>query len=340
MRAMVLEQPGPVESAPLLEREAPIPALGPGEVLVRVEACAVCRTDLHIVEGELPPHKLPVIPGHEAIGRVERVGEGVTALRPGDRVGAAWLYQSDQTCPYCQRGNENLGLDPLFTGYDRDGGYAEYMVARADFLHAVPEEVEANEFSPFLCAGIIGYRALKRSEVKPGQKLGLYGFGGSAHVVIQVARHWGCEVYVSSRDAAHRKLADEYGAVWTGDAEERPPAKLEAAILFAPVGHLVPPIMESLDRGGTLAVAGIYLTDLPGLHYETQLFHEKSLRSVTANTREDGRELLRLAAEIPLRSHTVAFPLSEANEALRRLKHDEIAGAAVLTIGDKGKPGA
>ena len=332
MRAMVLEKPGPIECAPLVAREVPTPVPGPGEVLVRNEVCAVCRTDLHIVERELPPHQLPVIPGHEVIGRVEEVGEGVTNHALGDRVGMAWLFQSDQTCPYCARGQENLCLHPLFTGYDRDGGYAEYMTARADFIYPIPEAVEAPSFSPFLCAGIIGYRALKRSEVKPGGKLGLYGFGGSAHVVIQVARHWGCEVYVSSRDVEHQQLAKEYGATWTGGADEVPPVKLDAAILFAPVGYLVPPIMEALDRGGTLAIAGIYLTDIPPLKYEQQLFYEKDLRSVTANTREDGRELLKLAAEVPLRTHTQTFALEEANEALQRLKHDEITGAAVLRV--------
>ena len=332
MRAMALDNPAPIEAAPLRACDLPTPRAGPGEVRVRVEACGVCRTDLHVAEGELPPHRLPLIPGHEVIGRVEEVGEGVTQLRPGDRVGAAWLYQSCGECEYCRRGSENLCEQPQFTGYDRDGGYAEQMIARADFVYPLPDEINAREFAPLLCAGIIGYRALKRSEVKPGQRLGLYGFGGSAHIVIQVARHWGCEVYVSSREEKHRRLAEELGAAWVGGADDRPPVKLEAAILFAPVGHLVPPIMEALSKGGTLAVAGICLTDVPTLNYQQHLFHEKTLRSVTANTREDGRELLRLAVEIPLRAHTEVFDLADANEALRRLKQDEINGAAVLRI--------
>jgi len=332
MRAMVLEKPGPVETGPLVEREVPTPAPGPEQVLVRVNVCGVCRTDLHIVEGELALHKQPVIPGHEVVGRIEKLGPGARRFSVGDRVGVAWLHQSDGTCAYCRRGSENLCDAPVFTGYDVDGGYAEYAVAHEAFAYALPREVDDMTLAPLLCAGIIGYRALKRSEVRPGERLGLHGFGASAHIVIQIAQYWGCEVYVSSRDQRHQRLAREMGATWVGSDGERPPVKLNAAILFAPVGHLVPPIMEALDKGGTCAIAGIYLTDIPSLNYDQHLFRERTLRSVTANTREDGRELLRLAAEMPLRAHTQAFPLSEANEALRRLKHDEISGAAVLKV--------
>ncbi len=333
MRAMVLEQPGPIESSPLVRREVERPRPGPDEVLVRVEACAVCRTDLHIVEGELAPHKQPVIPGHMVVGRVEARGDDATEVQVGQRVGVAWLYQTDQTCPYCRRGEENLCVAPQFTGYDRDGGYAEYVLGRAGFVYPLPEDIDPVQFSPFLCAGIIGYRALKRSEVKPGQRLGLYGFGNSAHINIQVAQHWGCKTYVSTRDEAHQALARRMGATWVGGAGEVPPEKLDAAILFAPAGPLVPPIMEALDCGGTLAIADIYLSDIPSLNYERDLFYEKTLRSVTANTRQDGRELLKLAVEIPLRTEVETFPLEQANEALRRLKHDEINGAAVLVMG-------
>jgi len=332
MRAMVLDKPGPTETSPLVERDVPTPEPGPGEMLVRVDVCGVCRTDLHVVEGELPPHKQPVIPGHMTVGAVEKLGPGASRFRIGDRVGAAWLHATDGRCECCRRGSENLCVSPTFTGYDVDGGYAEHAVAREDFAYALPAGADPMMIAPLLCAGIIGYRALKRSEIKPGQRLGLYGFGASAHIVIQVALHWGCQVYVSSRDAKHRELAKELGARWVGSDKDAPPEKLNAAILFAPVGDLVPGIMESLDRGGTCAIAGIYLTDIPALNYDRHLFQERTLRSVTANTREDGRELMQLAVDVPLRPHAQEFALSDANDALRRLKHDEITGAAVLRV--------
>lgn len=332
MRAMVLEQAAPVETSPLAERELPDPRPGPGEVLVRVEACGVCRTDLHVVEGDLPAHRRPIIPGHEIVGRVEGLGPGCSRFRVGDRVGVAWLHRACGVCKHCQGGQENLCDSPVFTGYDVDGGYAELAVAHEDFTYALPGQLPAVQLAPLLCAGIIGYRALRRSEVRPGQRLGLYGFGASAHIVIQIAQHWGCEVYVSSRDQKHQAMAREMGAAWVGGANERPPVKLDSAILFAPAGALVPAALEVLDKGGTLAVAGIYLTAIPPLDYDRHLFRERTLRSVTANTREDGRELLRLAAEIPLRTRTQSFPLAQANEALRQLKHDGIRGATVLRI--------
>jgi len=336
MKAMVLEKPAPVETAPLSYSDVPAPQPQPGQILARIEACGVCRTDLHIVEGELPIHRKPVIPGHEIVGRVEALGPNCSRFKAGDRVGVAWLHHSCGACEYCRRGQENLCDAPLFTGYDTDGGYAEFTCAYEEFAYPLPAELSASTVAPLLCAGIIGYRALKRSEVKPGERLGLYGFGASAHIVIQIALHWGCEVYVSSRDKRHQNLAREMGAAWVGDSAERPPRKLHGAILFAPAGALVPPALEALDKGGTLAVAGIYLSEIPALDYDRHLFRERTLRSVTSNTREDGRELLRLAAGIPLRAHTQSFALGEANEALRRLKHDEISGAAVLLI----SPGA
>jgi propanol-preferring alcohol dehydrogenase len=332
MKAMILDKPAPVETAPLVQREVPTPEPGEGEVLVRVEVCGVCRTDLHVVEGELPPHKRPIIPGHEIVGRVAKLGPGARRFKPGDRVGVAWLHRTDGTCPYCRADQENLCDDPRFTGYDDDGGYAEFGLAHEDFAYALPESLPTATLAPLLCAGIIGYRALRRSKAKPGQRLGLYGFGASAHIVIQIALHWGCEVYVASREERHRALAKEMGAIWVGAASEPPPRKLHSAILFAPAGNLVPPVLEALDKGGTLAIAGIYLTQIPPLDYDRHLFRERTLRSVTANTRADGRELLRLAANIPLQAHTQSFPLNQANEALRRLKHDEITGAAVLEI--------
>jgi propanol-preferring alcohol dehydrogenase len=332
VKAMVLDKPAPIETAPLVEREVPTSEPGVGEVLVRVEVCGVCRTDLHVVEGELPPHRQPIIPGHEIVGRVAKLGPRAQRFKAGDRVGVAWLHRTDGTCPYCRAGQENLCDTPRFTGYDDDGGYAEFTLAHEDFVYVLPESLPAATLAPLLCAGIIGYRALRRSEVKPGQRLGLYGFGASAHIVIQIALHWGCEVYVSSREERHRALAREMGATWVGEANEAPPRKLNSAILFAPAGNLVPPVLEALDKGGTLAIAGIYLTQIPALDYDRHLFRERTLRSVTANTRADGRELLRLAAEIPLRAHSQPFRLNQANEALRRLKHDEITGAAVLEV--------
>ncbi|MFN3652994.1 MAG: zinc-dependent alcohol dehydrogenase family protein [Armatimonadota bacterium] len=337
MRAMLLRSPRPVVEAPLELVELPVPEPGPGEVLIRVEVCGVCRTDLHVVEGELPPQRPEIIPGHEVVGRVERHGPGATRFQVGDRVGAAWLYASCGECRYCRRGDENLCLRPTFTGYHAHGGYAEYMVAREAFLYPIPEGVGSREAAPFLCAGIIGYRALRRSEIRPGEPLGLYGFGASAHLVIQIARHWGCPVYVCTRGERHQELARSMGAVWVGPVDALPPEKLRSSILFAPAGELVLGALEALDRGGTLALAGIYMTPIPELNYGRYLFQERSLRSVTANTRQDGEELMRLAAEIPLHTHTTEHPLEAANEALRTLKHDEIRGAAVLRMSPEMK---
>lgn len=332
MKAMVLTGPGPIDAAPLQLRDLPIPEPGPGEVRVRVEVCGVCRTDLHVVEGELPPQRERIIPGHEVVGRVERSGPGTGRFREGDRVGVAWLHASCGECAYCVRGDENLCAAPQFTGWHVDGGYAEYVVAREGFIYPLPEGVSSREAAPFLCAGIIGYRALRRSEVRPGEPLGLYGFGASAHVVIQIARYWGCPVYVCTRGDRHQALAREMGAVWVGPADGVPPQKLRSSIIFAPAGELVPVALEALDKGGTLALAGIYMTPIPEMDYQRYLFLERNLRSVTANTRQDGEALLRLAAEVPLHTHTEEFPLEEANQALYRLKHDQINGAAVLRI--------
>lgn len=332
MRAMILSAPGAIENEPLRLVEIPIPEPGPGEVLIRVEVCGVCRTDLHVVEGDLPPQKPSIVPGHEVVGRVEMRGSGASRFRVGDRVGVAWLHASCGACPYCRRGDENLCDHPQFTGWHVDGGYAEYTVAPEAFIYPLPEEVSSREAAPFLCAGIIGYRALCRSDVQREQPLGLYGFGASAHVVIQIARHWGCPVYVCTRGDRHQALARQMGAVWVGPADALPPEKLRSAIIFAPAGELVPIALEALDKGGTLALAGIYMTPVPELDYQKYLFLERNVRSVTANTRRDGEALLRLAAEIPLHTHTEEFPLEQANQALYRLKYDQINGAAVLRI--------
>jgi propanol-preferring alcohol dehydrogenase len=332
MKAMVLHSPAAVATSPLHLEELPTPEPKPGEVLIRVEVCGVCRTDLHVVEGELPPHCERIVPGHEVVGRIAKLGPGVDKLREGDRVGVAWLHETCGVCRYCVRHDENLCDRPLFTGYDVNGGYAEYTVAPADFIYPIPEGVTSREAAPFLCAGIIGYRALRRSDVKPGETLGLYGFGASAHIVIQIARYWGCDVYVATRGANHQELARQMGAVWAGEADSAPPRKLRGSILFAPAGELVPVALDALDKGGTLALAGIYMTPIPQMDYGHYLFQEHNLRSVTANTREDGRALMKLAAQVPLHTVTQEFPLEQANEALQHLKSDQVNGAAVLRV--------
>jgi propanol-preferring alcohol dehydrogenase len=332
MRAMILTQPGAVESTLLRLMELPVPEPGAGEILIQVEVCGVCRTDLHVVEGELPPHRQPIIPGHEVVGRIAKCGPNARRFAEGDRVGVAWLGGTDGTCLYCRRGDENLCDDPTFTGYDVPGGYAEYTVAREDFVYPLPGAVSSREAAPFLCAGIIGYRALQRANLPAGEPLGLYGFGASAHILIQIARHRGSDVYVCTREPRHQALARQLGAVWAGGADEMPPVKLRSSILFAPAGPLVLPALAALDKGGTLALAGIYMTPIPEMDYGKYLFQEHTVRSVTANTRRDGQELLKLAAEIPLHTQTQEFPLDQANEALQALKHDQINGAAVLRI--------
>lgn len=331
MRAMAVERPGPIESTPLVQIEAPIPEPAEGEIRVRVRACGVCRTDLHVAEGDLARKQPRIIPGHEIVGVVDKNGAGASRFAIGDRVGIAWLRQTCGACAYCLRGRENLCPNALFTGWDRDGGYAEYAVVREAFAYAIPNGVADDEAAPLLCAGIIGYRAIKRAEVKPGSTVGLYGFGGSAHLALQVLKHWRCRVFVMSRGGVHRDLAGALGAEWIGGADERPPAPLDAAILFAPAGNLVAPALAALDRGGILAIAGIYLSPIPELDYNL-LFQEREIRSVTANTRADGEEFLKIAGEIPIRTSTIPFDLADATRALTMLKHDEIKGAAVLKL--------
>lgn len=329
---MILRDPSPVEAKPLALADRPLPDARSGELRVRVEVCAVCRTDLHVVEGDLEPQRAEIIPGHQIVGRVDAVGPGASRFRSGDRVGIAWLRRTCGRCRFCTRAEENLCLEPSFTGWHADGGYAEHAVVPEDFAYALPGGLASQQIAPLLCAGIIGYRAYKRSGIEPGGRLGIWGFGGSAHIAIQVARFHGCEVYVFSRGGEHRELAEELGAAWVGDSFDAPPLPLDAAILFAPAGELVPPALERLDRGGTLAIAGIHLSDIPPLSYALHLFQERTLQSVTANTRADGRELLELAARIPIRTHTTLYPLEAANEALLDLKQDRVRGAAVLGV--------
>ncbi len=332
MNAMVLRQTADVGKRPLELEDLPTPEPGPGDVRVRVRVCGVCRTDLHIIEGDLPPAKRPVIPGHEVVGIVDRVGIGVRAIKEGDRVGIAWLRSTCGDCEFCLDRQENLCLQARFTGYHADGGYAEYAVAPAAFVYPIPGAFTDEEVAPLLCAGIIGYRALRLSGVKPGQRLGLYGFGASAHITLQVARHWGCEVFVCSLREEHRALARELGAVWVGSAAELPPEPLHGAIMFAPAGELVPPALRALRRGGTLAIAGIHLSPIPAIDYDRDLFGERAIRSVTANTKQDGLDLLRDAAAIPIRPRTQRFRLEDANAALQALKAGTIRGAGVLEV--------
>ena len=305
---------------------------GPGELLLRVLACGVCRTDLHVTEGDLPPHRPGVTPGHEVVGEVAALGEGAAGagFAVGDRAGAAWLRWTDGTCKYCRRDAENLCPQSLYTGWDADGGYAEYMTVPAAYAHRLPQGYSDAELAPLLCAGIIGYRALKRAELPPGGRLGLYGFGGSAHLAAQVALARGATVHVLTRGEQAKRLALELGAASAGDAADMPPEPLDAAILFAPVGNLVLPALAALDRGGTLAIAGIALTDIPPLNYQRHLFQERQLRSVTSNTRADAREFLGLAAEHRLAVTVHPYPLDAADRALRDLKAGAFDGAAVL----------
>ena len=332
MKVMLLDHTGDVANNPLQLRDLPLPRPGHGEVLVKVHVCAVCRTDLHVIEGELPDVKRPLVPGHQVVGTVAQTGAGVIDVREGDRVGIAWLQGTCGACEFCRSGRENLCLKARFTGYQVDGGYAEYAVVPAHFAYPIPPSFADEEAAPLLCAGIIGYRALRLSGIKPQQRLGLYGFGASAHIAIQIARHWGCDVYVSSLKAEHQTLARELGAVWVGGAHDAPPDPLHGSIIFAPAGELVPPALRALERGGTLALAGIHMSAIPSIDYDRELFGERILRSVTANTRQDGLDLLREAAAIPLTPRTVRFPLPQANQALQALKAGSFQGAAVLTI--------
>ncbi len=332
MKAMVLNQTGDVSGSPLQLSDRPVPAPGVGQVLVKIHVCGVCRTDLHVVEGELPDIRLPLIPGHEAVGQIARLGPGVTEMNEGDRVGIAWLQGTCESCEFCTSGRENLCTRAIFTGYQMDGGYAEYAVVPARFAYPIPPVFSDDEAAPLLCAGIIGYRALRLSGVRPGQRLGLYGFGASAHIAIQIARHWGCQVYVSSLKPEHQHLARQLGAVWVGGATDMPPDSLHGSIIFAPAGEIVPPALRALERGGTLTLAGIHMSPIPSLNYDRDVFGERVIRSVTANTRQDGLDLLREAAAIPIKPHTVRFRLDEANRALQALKAGSFQGAAVLSL--------
>jgi propanol-preferring alcohol dehydrogenase len=331
MRAMVLARVAGAEEQPLTISEVPVPEPRSDEVLIAVSACGVCRTDLHVTEGELPLSKPGIIPGHQVVGRVVATGSDARIHKIGDRVGVAWLNRTCGKCEQCTRGRENLCPYALFTGYTAQGGYAEYVKAPDAFVYAIPEGFADLHAAPLLCAGIIGYRCLKKANLGRGDSLGIYGFGAAGHVCIQVARHLGIRVFVCTRDERHRQLALELGAEWGGDTYDQPPELLHAGIVFAPAGEIVPAGLRALRRGGTLVLGGIHMSTIPAFDYEL-LYHERSIQSVANNTREDGRELLRIAAEIPIRTQTDIFPLEEANEALIKLKRDAVRGAAVLQV--------
>jgi propanol-preferring alcohol dehydrogenase len=333
MSAWRVRHPGPMSTGPLEWVDAPVPEPAPGELLVAVAACGVCRTDLHVAEGDLPVHRAGVIPGHEVVGEVVAVGQAAgTDFAVGDRVGIAWLRYTCGQCEYCVRGRENLCPQSRYTGWDADGGYAEFATVPAAFALRLPDGYTDRELAPLLCAGIIGYRSLKRAELPEGGRLGIYGFGGSAHITAQVALARGAEVHVMTRGAPARELAIALGAASAQGADEPPPVKLDAAILFAPVGELVLPALEALDRGGTLAIAGIHLSDIPELNYQRHLFQERQVRSVSSNTRADAREFLDFAGRHHIAVTTPRYPMSRADEALADLAAGRIAGAAVLTI--------
>lgn len=334
MRAMMLDQPAPVETRPLRAVELDVPALGEDDVLVQASVCAICRTDLHIVEGELPLRRTPIVPGHQIVGRVERAAAPLT---PGARVGIAWLHRTCGQCRFCLSGRENLCDAAEFTGWTVNGGYAERVVAPASFVYPLPEGFTDLEAAPLLCAGIIGYRALRATELDRrggwhGARLGIYGFGAAGHICLQIARARGAEVYVMTRDRErHQRLAAELGATWTGGVTDAPPVKLDAAIIFAPAGELIPVALRALDKGGTLVLGGIHMSPTPPLEYSL-LYGERRIVSVANNTRDDGREFLAEAATVPVRTHVQTFPFERANEALLALKNDAIRGAGVLVV--------
>jgi len=327
---MVLERVAPAEQTPLVSCRRPEPEPAAGEVAISVEACGVCRTDLHILEGEVPA-RLPVIPGHQAAGKIVALGSGVGGFALGDSVGVGWMASTDGICRFCRSGRENLCETATFTGRDRDGGYAERIVARAEWVYRLPAGFSAREAAPLLCAGIIGYRSLKLSGIGPGGRLGLFGFGASAHLAIQAALHWKCEVFAFTREEHHRRLALKMGAAWAGGGHDDPGVALDAAVTFAPAGDLVPVALSRLDRGGRLAINAIHMSPIPSFSYEL-LYGERSIVGVTNYTRRDAEEFLELAARIPIRAEIEAFPLEEANEALLRVKRGEVRGAAVLEI--------
>ena len=335
MRSMRLVGHRQAEQNPLKMEEQGVPQPGTGQVLLRVKVCGVCHTDLHTVEGDIHPPSLPITPGHQVVGVVEALGEGVDKLQIGDRLGVPWLYWADGVCDYCRRGLENLCPNARFTGFHVDGGYAEYMLAEASYALPLPGSIEDEQAAPLLCAGIIGYRSLRQADLAPGERLGLVGFGASAHLAIQVARHWGCEVYVFTRGEEHRRHAVELGAAWAGGVEEESPERLDRAVIFAPAGYLVPLVLGKLRPGGTLAINAIHMSPIPDMDYQL-IYEERTLRSVANATYRDGEEFLALAEKIPICATVQVYPLEDANQALQDLKHSRINGEAVLRVHSSG----
>jgi len=331
MRAIVLDQQRSIDDSPLELRDVPFPEPGPHQIRVKVHCCGLCHTDLHVIEGDLKSHKLPLIPGHQIVGTVEKSGKGVKKFHRADRVGIPWLHRTDGTCDFCRRGLENLCEHGQFTGYDVDGGYAEFTIVDEDFAYPIPSQFTDENAAPLFCAGIIGYRAYRSSGAQPGDRIGLYGFGASAHIAIQFARHLGNEVYVFTRSENHRKHAEELGAVWTGRAEDLPPKPLDAAIIFAPAGQLVPAALRATRKAGTVTCAGIVMSQIPAMDYDL-VYHERLMRSVANSTRQDANEFLELAAKVPIRTEAQIYKLEDTNRALQDLKHSRITGAGVIRI--------
>lgn len=332
MKAMRLHQPAPIETHPLIMEDLPIPQPGPGQVRLHVSVCGACHTDLHIAEGDIHPPALPLIPGHQVVGYVDAFGEGVSGLPVDSRAGVPWLYSADRSCEYCRRGEENLCPQARFTGFHVNGGYAEYMLAEAAFVLPLPDGMPDEQAAPLLCAGIIGYRSLKKADLQDGERLGLFGFGASAHLAIQIAHSRNCEVYVFTRSEAHRRHALELGATWVGGLEDQPPHPLDRAVTFAPAGEIVPQALQKLRPGGTLAINAVSMTDIPSMPYEW-IYGERTLRSVANAAYQDGVEFLELAARLGIRSTVNLYDLADANQALADVKYSRINGEAVLRVG-------
>jgi alcohol dehydrogenase, propanol-preferring len=338
MHAMRLIKPRPVEENPLEPADIPVPEPGPSEVRLRVEVCGVCHTDLHTVEGELHPARLPITPGHQVVASIDALGPGSNPeLALGQRVGVTWLWSADGTCEFCRRGQENLCPNARFSGLDVDGGYAEYMLACGDYVLPLPAQMASAQAAPLLCAGIIGFRSLRVAELQPGETLGLVGFGASAHLAIQVARCWGCRVFVFTRSSEHRRHAAELGAAWTGGIDDQPPALLDRAVIFAPAGPLVPKTLAKIRPGGSLAINAVYMSDIPAMPYSL-VYGERVIKSVANLTRQDGLDFLELAAEIPIKADIQLYSLAQANQALLDLKESRITGEAVLMIDEGAWP--
>lgn len=336
MLAQRLHHQAPANPDSLQLEDVTLPEPGPGQVSIKISVCGVCHTDLHTVEGDIHPPHLPVTPGHQVVGIIDALGEGVSSREIGQRVGVPWLYAACGECRFCLDGNENLCENARFTGFHADGGYAEYLLAEAAYTLPLPDKIPDQDAAPLLCAGIIGYRSLHQADLHPGERLGLFGFGASAHLAIQVARYWDCEVYVFTRSEEHRRHAEELGAAWTGGAEDTPPRQLDRAVSFAPVGWIVPRALEKLRQGGTLAINAVHLTPIPEMPYNL-IYGERTMRSVANATYQDGVEFLDLAAGIPIRPTTTLYPLADANQALLDLKHSRLNGEAVLDIQLKEK---